>query len=74
MAGAALIVINAKLFRDNFELFHPPVAWVVPHTGDDFGGSRHRPYGTTPGTSLQWRITFRWEDGDAFDVDLVDYP
>jgi toxin HigB-1 len=21
----------------------------------------------------QWRICFRWEDGDAFDVEMVDY-
>jgi proteic killer suppression protein len=21
----------------------------------------------------QWRIVFRWEDGDALDVDIVDY-
>lgn len=21
----------------------------------------------------QWRIIFKWEDGDAFDVDIVDY-
>jgi proteic killer suppression protein len=21
----------------------------------------------------QWRICFRWEDGDAFDVEIVDY-
>lgn len=21
----------------------------------------------------QWRICFRWEDGDAYDVELVDY-
>ena len=21
----------------------------------------------------QWRICFRWEDGDAFEVDIVDY-
>lgn len=21
----------------------------------------------------QWRICFRWKDGDAFDVDIVDY-
>jgi proteic killer suppression protein len=21
----------------------------------------------------QWRICFHWEDGDAFDVDIVDY-
>ena len=23
--------------------------------------------------SVNWRITFRFEDGDAYDVDLVDY-
>ena len=23
--------------------------------------------------NLQWRICFRWEDGDAFDVEIVDY-
>jgi len=23
--------------------------------------------------SGNWRVTFRFEDGDAFDVDLVDY-
>ena len=22
----------------------------------------------------QWRICFRWKDGDAFDVEIVDYP
>ena len=21
----------------------------------------------------QWRICFRWDDGDAFDVEIVDY-
>jgi proteic killer suppression protein len=21
----------------------------------------------------QWRICFRWEDGDAFDIEIVDY-
>ncbi len=21
----------------------------------------------------QWRICFRWKDGDAFDVEIVDY-
>ena len=21
----------------------------------------------------QWRICFRWQDGDAFDVEIVDY-
>lgn len=23
--------------------------------------------------NLQWRICFRWEDGDAYDVEIVDY-
>jgi toxin HigB-1 len=22
---------------------------------------------------IKWRICFRWEDGDAFEVDIVDY-
>jgi proteic killer suppression protein len=23
--------------------------------------------------NLQWRVCFRWENGDAFDVEIVDY-
>lgn len=23
--------------------------------------------------NIQWRIIFRWEDGDALDVDIIDY-
>ena len=23
--------------------------------------------------NVQWRICFRWDDGDAFDVEIVDY-
>jgi len=23
--------------------------------------------------NVQWRICFRWEDGDAYDVEIVDY-
>lgn len=23
--------------------------------------------------NMQWRICFRWEDGDAYDVEVVDY-
>lgn len=22
----------------------------------------------------QWRICFRWKDGEAFDVEIIDYP
>lgn len=24
--------------------------------------------------NMQWRICFRWEDGNAYDVEVVDYP
>jgi len=23
--------------------------------------------------NIQWRIIFHWEDGDAYDVDIIDY-
>jgi proteic killer suppression protein len=26
-----------------------------------------------PGNHLEWRICFRWEDGDAFEIEIVDY-
>jgi proteic killer suppression protein len=34
-------------------------------------GSRRGQYAIT--VTHSWRITFRWHDGDAVDVDLVDY-
>ena len=52
---------------------------VNPDQIDLLPGLRvHRLNGDLPGywslsVSGNWRIVFRFEDGDAFDVDLVDY-
>ena len=34
-------------------------------------GDRKGQYSTR--INVQWRICFRWEDGDAYDVEIVDY-
>jgi len=36
------------------------------------GGDRKGEYSIR--INKQWRICFRWRDGHAFDVEIVDYP
>ena len=44
----------------------PPGNRLEALTGDRLGYHSHR-------INRQWRLCFRWDDGDAFDVEFVDY-
>ena len=44
----------------------PPGNMLEPLKGDRLGQHSIR-------INDQWRICFRWEDGNAFDVEIVDY-
>jgi plasmid maintenance system killer protein len=56
---------------------------ITPHPGKQPGavrgtnqleklaGDRQGQYSVS--VNEQWRICFRWEDGDAFEIEIVDY-
>jgi proteic killer suppression protein len=45
---------------------------VPPHNRlEALGGERARQHSIR--VNDQWRICFRWQDGDAHDVEMVDY-
>ena len=68
---------TAQVHRIKDVLAHLDVA-LKPSEMDFPGYRLHRLKGDlkdvwSVNISGNWRITFRFEDGDAFDVDLVDY-
>jgi proteic killer suppression protein len=56
--------INAAAFLD--DLRNPPGNRLEALSADRAGQHSIR-------INEQWRICFRWADGDAFDVEIVDY-
>ncbi|MGO9777849.1 MAG: type II toxin-antitoxin system RelE/ParE family toxin [Terracidiphilus sp.] len=48
------------------ELFEPPANRLEPLQGDRAGQWSLR-------INRQWRICFEWRDGDAYEVQIVDY-
>ena len=48
------------------ELFEPPANHLEPLHGDRKGQWSLR-------INRQWRICFEWRDGDAYEVQIVDY-
>jgi len=48
------------------DLRNPPGNRLEMRKGDRAGSMSLR-------INQQWRICFRWQDGDAFDVEIVDY-
>ncbi|MDA1216311.1 MAG: type II toxin-antitoxin system RelE/ParE family toxin [Chloroflexi bacterium] len=44
----------------------PPGNWLERLSGDREGQQSIR-------VNDQWRVCFRWSDGDAYDVEIVDY-
>jgi proteic killer suppression protein len=48
------------------ELFEPPANHLEPLQGDRKGQWSLR-------INRQWRICFEWRDGDAYEVQIVDY-
>lgn len=48
------------------DLMIPPSNQLEPLKGDRQGQYSIR-------ISKQWRLCFRWKDGDAFEVEIVDY-
>jgi len=64
VARRKLLYLNrATVLRD---LRRPPGNWLEALRGDRRGQHSIR-------INDQWRICFRWKDGDAFDVEIVDY-
>ena len=52
--------------QDLFDLRLPPGNRLEALKGDRAGQQ-------SIGVNDQWRICFRWHDGDAYDVEIVDY-
>jgi toxin HigB-1 len=52
--------------HDLRDLMIPPSNQLEALKGDRLGQYSIR-------VNQQWRICFRWESGDAFDVEIVDY-
>ena len=46
---------------------------VVPPSNLGSRGSRAIAKGSSIRINKQWRICFKWKDGDAFEVEIVDY-
>jgi toxin HigB-1 len=63
-ARRKLKVIDAALSMESLRV--PPGNRLEPLKGDRKGQWSIRING-------QWRICFRWKDGNAFDVEVVDY-
>jgi proteic killer suppression protein len=63
-ARRKLLVLDAATKLD--ELRSPPGNRLEGLKGDRKGQYSIR-------INSQWRICFRWEDGDAWDVEIVDY-
>lgn len=59
-----LVAVDAVLALD--ELAVPPGNRLEKLKGDRAGQHSIR-------VNDRWRICFRWKDGDAFDVEIVDY-
>jgi proteic killer suppression protein len=58
-----LYLDNAKSLQD---LRVPPANRLEPLKGDRLGQHSIR-------VNEQWRVCFRWKDGNAYDVEIVDY-
>ena len=59
-----LVVVDAAEHLDDLRV--PPGNRLEKLRGDRAGQHSIR-------VNDQWRIYFRWKDGDAFDVEIVDY-
>jgi len=59
-----LVAVDAAETLDDLRV--PPGNRLEKLTGDRTGQYSIRVNG-------QWRVCFRWHDGDAYDVELVDY-
>jgi len=59
-----LMMLNAA--RDLIDLRSPPANCLEKLQGDYLGKHSIR-------INLQWRVVFRWEDGNAYEVEIVDY-
>jgi len=59
-----LVALDAAETLDDLRV--PPGNRLEKLTGDRTGQYSIRVNG-------QWRVCFRWHDGDAYDVELVDY-
>lgn len=63
-ARERLVLLDAAASVD--ELRMPPSNHLEALRGDRQGQWSIR-------INQQWRVCFRWQDGDAFDVEIVDY-
>lgn len=64
VARRKLLLLHwAKTLND---LRSPPGNWLEPLRGDRAGQYSIR-------INEKWRICFRWKEGDALDVEIVDY-
>ena len=59
-----LLLLDAAESLDDLRI--PPGNRLEKLTGDRAGQHSIR-------VNDQWRVCFRWKDGDAFDVEIVDY-
>ena len=53
------------------DLMAPPGNRLEGLSGDRVGQHSIRINGSA--SKVQWRVCFRWSDGDAYDVEIVDY-
>ncbi len=63
-AAAKLVMLNAATVLDTLRI--PPSNHLEALTGTRDGQHSIR-------INKQWRICFRWQGSDAFDVEIVDY-
>lgn len=63
-ARRKLLLIDAARTLEDLRV--PPGNHLEALSGDRLGQYSIR-------INKQWRISFRWRDGDAFDVEIVDY-
>jgi proteic killer suppression protein len=66
LAGATRPAVTSERTRTLQVLRVPPANRLEVPKGDRHGQHSIR-------INQQWRICFRWEDGDAYDVEIVDY-
>ena len=64
VARRKLRMLNNAVTMDDLRV--PPANRLEPLKGDRKGQHSIR-------INDQWRVCFRWKDGDAFDVEIVDY-